>query len=100
VQHTPSTQTPDAHSELVLQAVPAPFWSLQTPPEQNWLLLQSLSATQAFGPPVHRSSAQVYPAGQVSWLSAGQCPAPSQNATSVAMPFSHLGSWHETPGPG
>jgi hypothetical protein len=35
VQHTPSTQIPDAHSALVLQAVPAPFLSLQTPPEQN-----------------------------------------------------------------
>jgi hypothetical protein len=42
LQHTPSTQKPEAQSEACEQARPLPFGPLQVPPVQLLLALQSL----------------------------------------------------------
>jgi hypothetical protein len=100
VQQTPSMQTFDWHSPLVLQPTPAVFFSTQTPAAQYWLLLQSPSAAQLLRPPAQRLPTQVEPVGHGCWSAGGQVPAPSQNATSEATPFVQSGSWHTTPRPG
>jgi hypothetical protein len=92
VQHTPSTQLLDSHSLAVLQIAPAVSFPTHVPAAQYWLLLQSPSAVQVFGPPLQSLSTQVDPVGQVSLARGGQLPAPSQNATSVATPFAQSGA--------
>jgi hypothetical protein len=62
--------------------------------------LQSASDLHESDLPLQSSSKHIDPVGQVCRLSAGQLPAPSQNAASVAMPFAQIASRHETPGPG
>lgn len=45
-QHTPSTQAPEVHWLAVVQVVPLPFLTVQTPPEQKSPAMQSVSAAQ------------------------------------------------------
>src|SRR5204862_135997 len=92
LQHTPSTQNPDAHWLVPLQLWPPASLGTQAPPEQKSPAMQSASAAhvvlQAVGP--HTKGVQLVVCG------AGQLPAPLQLAAAVATPAVQLGLRHWT----
>lgn len=84
-QQTPSTQKPEVHWPLPLHDVPLPSFGLQTPPEQNVVVVQSVSVAQsprqAFAP--HENGAQS------CVFFAGQLPVPEHRASRTATPAVH-----------
>jgi hypothetical protein len=81
-QQTPSTQWPLAHWLAPAQATPAASFATHTPDEHQAETAQSESAWQS---PWQAVAPQAY--GLHGWLTtAGQDPAPSQEAAAVAVP--------------
>jgi hypothetical protein len=90
-QQTPSTQKPVAHWFAPAQAAPAASLGVQTPAAQKSPPAQSPSAAQF---PRHADAPQAYGAQACVWT-AGQLPAPSQAAASVATPAAQEPARHE-----
>ena len=95
-QQTPSTQCCDPHWFAPPQAWPGPSSVTQTPAEHQLPVEQSESALQL---PVHAVAPQTK--GVQVWVwTAGQPPAPLQEAASVAVPAAHDGARQEVESPG
>ena len=95
-QQTPSTQCCDPHWFAPPQVWPGASSGTQTPAEHQVPLEQSESALQL---PVHAVGPQLKGAHVCVW-SAGQAPAPSHEAPSVAIPPVQEGSRQEMELPG
>jgi hypothetical protein len=90
LQHTPSTQKPEAQAAALAHAWPSARLAVQMPASQTEPDAQSSSSAQS---PKQLSAAQTNGA-QARWLSAGQKPLPSQYAASVATPALQLPARH------
>jgi hypothetical protein len=89
-QHRPSAQLPLAHWDLLEQLPPLPSGGLQMPAEHQSPGAQSASVTQS---PRQAFAPQTY--APHDWVcTAGQWPAPSQDAGSVAAPAEQLPARH------
>ena len=86
MQQTPSTHSPLAHWLDPAHAVPFPSEDWHTPAEQKSPETQSLSSVQL---PRHALAPHTYGLQPCVWR-AGQLPAPSQPAWSVATPALQL----------
>jgi hypothetical protein len=95
-QQTPSTQRCDPHWFAPAQAWPCASSGMQMPPEHQVPLEQSESALQL---PVHAVGPQLKGAHVCVWR-AGQAPAPSHEAASVAIPPAQEGLRQEMELPG
>jgi len=95
-QQTPSTQCCDPHWFAPPQVWPGASSGTQTPAEHQVPLEQSESALQL---PVHAVGPQLKGAHVCVWR-AGQAPAPSHEAASVAIPPVQEGSRQEMELPG
>jgi hypothetical protein len=90
-QQTASTQKPLAHWPGAAHVSPGPILAVQRPPEQKFPVGQSESRVQL---PMHCVVPHVK--GAQAWVcAAGQLPAPSQAAASVATSFEQLALRHE-----
>jgi hypothetical protein len=94
-QQTPSTQYDEAHSDTELHFSPLRCCLVHFPARQNSLMLQAASVVQSSP---HRSPTQALPQSMRS--ASGHLPVPWQYDATVAIPLSHAGSLHCTPGPG
>src|SRR5689334_9038922 len=80
LQHTPSTQKPEPHSDAVLHDSPACFRGTHTPPEQYSPRVLQVP-TQ---PSAQMGFSESQPEGQSRCSARGQLPEPSQKAATVA----------------
>ena len=95
-QQTPSTQCCDPHWFAPPQAWPGPSSGMQTPAEHQLPAVQSESALQF---PLQAVALHVKGAHACVWT-AGQAPAPLQEAASVAVPAEQDGARQEVESPG
>ena len=94
LQHTLSTHWPLAHWFAPPHAVPLLCKGVHTPAEQKSPVMQSVSLAQ-----LPRQAVEPHTYGLQPWVcSAGQFPAPSHDAPSVATPALHVAPRHAVVG--
>jgi hypothetical protein len=96
LQHTPSTQNPDAHWLAPPQVAPGASLGTHAPAEQKSPATQSLSTAQL---DLHAVAPHAYGA-QLVVDGAGQAPLPLHCAAAVATPAAQLGARHWVAAPG